>query len=352
MTATEVAGAGAAEEKAGDELSLHYRTCPLCEATCGLEVAIRDGEVVRIRGDKQNEFSKGFICPKGSTLKHLHDDPDRLRRPIVRRGDDPSTATWEEVSWPEAFAEVDRGLRAVIDEHGAESVALYFGNPSAHTLSGVLYNRTLAKALGTPNVFSASTVDQMPRHVSSGLMYGNPLLIAVPDLDRTDYLLMLGANPYESNGSLCTAPDFPGRLEAIKARGGRVVVVDPRTTKTAEMADEHLAIRPGTDAHLLCAIAARAHRRGAGGPRAGGAAPRRPRRARRRRSRAARPRPSLPSAGSTPTTSDGSRASSPVPPAPPSTAASAPTRSSSGRSRAGRATSSRRSRATSTGRAA
>jgi anaerobic selenocysteine-containing dehydrogenase len=245
----------------------HHRTCPLCEATCGLELTVRTGggdregdgtagrTVVRIRGDRENPFSRGFICPKGSVLQHLHDDPDRLRAPLVRRGDDPATATWEEVSWEEAFAEVERGLLRVLEAHGRDALAVYLGNPSAHTLAGVLYNRPMVKAAGTRNVYSASTVDQMPKHVSSGLLFGGPLLIPVPDLDRTDHLLMLGANPWESNGSLCTAPDFPGRIKAIQARGGRVVVVDPRRSRTAEEADEHVAVRPGTDAHLLVAMA-------------------------------------------------------------------------------------------------
>ena len=238
----------------GTDTTTHFRSCPLCEAACGLEITMRGDEVARIRGDRDNPFSRGFICPKGSTLKQLHEDPDRLRAPLVRRGDDPATATWEEVGWDEAFAEVARGLGAVIDAHGRSSMALYFGNPSAHTLAGVLYNRTIAKALGSTNVFSASTVDQMPKHVSSGLLFGGPLLIPVPDLDRTDHLIMLGANPWESNGSLCTAPDFPGRVKAIQARGGKVVVVDPRFTRTAQEADEHVAVRPGSDAHLLVAM--------------------------------------------------------------------------------------------------
>ncbi len=235
--------------------NIHHRTCPLCEASCGLEITVRDGQVARIRGDRDNPFSKGFICPKGSVLQKLHEDPDRLRRPVVRRGDDPATATWEEVSWDEAFREIERGLTPVIEQHGRDAVSLYLGNPSAHTLAGVLYNRPLAKALGSKNVFSASTVDQMPKHVSSGYLFGGPLLIPVPDLDRTDYLLMLGANPWESNGSLCTAPDFPGRVKAIQERGGKVVVVDPRRSRTAEEGDEHVAVRPGTDAHLLLAMA-------------------------------------------------------------------------------------------------
>jgi len=234
--------------------AVHHRTCPLCEAGCGLELTVRDGTVVRIRGDRENTFSRGFTCPKGSALHHLHADPDRLRAPLVRRGDDPATATWEEVSWDEAFAVVTDGLRGVIERHGRDAVAVYLGNPSVHSLGPTLYNGALVKAVGTRNLFSASTVDQMPKHVSSGLMWGAPLMIAVPDLDRTDHLLMLGANPYESNGSLCTAPDFPGRLEEIQARGGKVVVVDPRRTRTAEHADEWVPIRPGGDAHLLVAM--------------------------------------------------------------------------------------------------
>jgi anaerobic selenocysteine-containing dehydrogenase len=134
-------------------------------------------------------------------------------------------------------------------------LAVYVGNPTAHSLSAMLYSRMLLTGLGTRNRFSASTVDQMPRHVASGLMFGSPVAIPVPDLDRTDHLVILGANPYASNGSVCTAPDFPGRLEAIRARGGKVVVIDPRRSKTAEEADQWIAIRPGTDALLLAAVA-------------------------------------------------------------------------------------------------
>jgi len=249
----------AATAPSTDTTSLHFRTCPLCEATCGLEITMKhssDGkvEIGRIRGDQDDVFSHGFICPKGSTLKQLHEDPDRLRRPVIRRGDDLATATWEEVTWDEAFAEIERGLMPVLETHGRNAAAIYLGNPNVHNLAGTLYNRALIKALGTKNLFSASTVDQMPKHVSSGLLFGHPDSIPVPDLDRTDFLLMLGANPYESNGSLCTAPDFPGRLKAIQARGGRFVVIDPRRTRTAEEADEHYFIRPGTDGHLLLAI--------------------------------------------------------------------------------------------------
>ena len=227
-----------------------FRTCPLCEATCGLEITVGPGEqIVRIRGDRDDVFSHGFICPKGSTLKQLHEDPDRLRRPLVKRD-----GVHVEVSWDEAWQAVHDGLTGVIARHGRESLAAYVGNPNAHNLSASTYNSVWLKALGSRNRFSASTVDQVPKHVAGGLMFGTAQSIPVPDLDRTDYLLMLGANPYASNGSLCTAPDFPGRLEAIRARGGRIVVVDPRRTRTAEESDEWIAIRPGTDGLFLAAL--------------------------------------------------------------------------------------------------
>ena len=229
--------------------STHFRTCPLCEATCGLEVEVVDGAVRRIRGDMEDVFSKGYLCPKGSTLKQLHEDPDRLRQPLVRKDGVLSPATWDE-----AYAAVAEGLGRVQAEHGRDAVALYLGNPNAHTLAGSIMGVPLIKALGTKNLYSASTVDQMPRHVACGLLYGNPGAMPVPDLDRTDYLLMLGADPLESNGSLCTAPDFPGRLKAIQERGGKVVVVDPRRSRTAQVADEHLSIRPGTDALWVAAL--------------------------------------------------------------------------------------------------
>lgn len=226
-----------------------YRTCSLCEATCGLAIDVEGDRITRVRGDADDVFSRGFVCPKGAQIGALHDDPDRLRRPLVRRGGE-----LVEASWDEAFSAVERGLLPVLERCGRNAVAVYLGNPNAHGLAGAFYVRPLLKALGTKNVFSASTVDQMPKHVSSGLMFGSPLTIAVPDLDRTDHLLMLGANPFVSNGSLCTAPDFPGRLRALRERGGKLVVVDPRRTRTAREADEHLFIRPGTDAAFLLAL--------------------------------------------------------------------------------------------------
>lgn len=228
-----------------------FRTCPLCEATCGLEISVSPAEqIVRIRGDQKDVFSHGFICPKGSTLKQLQEDPDRLRKPLVKRN-----GVHVEVTWEEAWQAVHEGITGVIDRHGRGSLSAYLGNPNAHNLAPQLFSAVMLRAMGTRNVFSASTVDQVPKHVAGGYMFGTAQSIPVPDLDHTDYLMMLGANPYASNGSLCTAPDFPGRMDAIQARGGKIVVVDPRRTRTADAADEWLSIRPGTDGLFLAAIA-------------------------------------------------------------------------------------------------
>jgi anaerobic selenocysteine-containing dehydrogenase len=228
----------------------HFRTCPLCEATCGLSISMRDGRIDTVRGDDEDVFSRGYICPKGTAVKHLQEDPDRLRAPLVRDGDD-----LREASWEDALRAVEAGLRGVIDGHGKDAVALYAGNPTVHSLSASVMLPMVIKAFGTKNFYSAATVDQMPKHVSCGLMFGRPDMIPVPDVDRTQYLLIVGANPWVSNGSLATAPDFRGRLQAISRRGGKVVVVDPRRTETAAGADEHVFIRPGSDAFFLLAIA-------------------------------------------------------------------------------------------------
>ncbi|TJZ43489.1 molybdopterin oxidoreductase family protein [Streptomyces piniterrae] len=225
------------------------RICPLCEATCGLSVTLDGDRVTAVRGDRDDVFSKGFICPKGVAFGELDADPDRLTGPLVRRD-----GVLQEATWDEAFAAVQAGLRPVIEEHGGNAVGVVLGNPNVHTVAGALYPPVLLAGLGSRNVFSASTVDQMPKHVSSGLLYGDALAIPVPDLDRTDHLVVIGANPLDSNGSLCTAPDFPGRIRALRRRGGRLTVIDPRRTRTARLADEHLAVRPGTDALLLFAM--------------------------------------------------------------------------------------------------
>jgi anaerobic selenocysteine-containing dehydrogenase len=225
------------------------RTCPLCEATCGLRLELEDDRVVTVRGDADDVFSRGYLCPKGATFGELEADPDRLSSPRIRRN-----GVLQPASWDEAFGEVARRLRPIIAEHGADAVAVYLGNPNVHNLAGQLYLRPLLKALRTKNLHSASSVDQLPKHVSCGYLFGDPLAIPVPDIDRTDLLVVLGGNPRISNGSLWTAPDLPGRLTALRRRGGRLVVVDPKRTRTAAKADLHLPIRPGQDALLLAAM--------------------------------------------------------------------------------------------------
>jgi anaerobic selenocysteine-containing dehydrogenase len=231
-------------------VELHHRTCPLCEATCGLEIELEEGRVGKIRGDSEDVFSAGFICPKGASLGELHADPDRLSSPLVRRDGELVEASWEE-----AFAAVDAGLGPILADGDRNAIGTYLGNPNAHTLDGAIHLRALLKGIGSRNVFSASTVDQMPKQISSALMFGAGLSIPIPDIDRCDHLLMLGANPLASNGSLLTAPDMRGRLRRLRERGGKLVVVDPRLSRTAEAADAHHFIRPGRDAHLLAAIA-------------------------------------------------------------------------------------------------
>jgi anaerobic selenocysteine-containing dehydrogenase len=228
----------------------HIRTCPLCEAMCGLRVTVEGGRVARIRANPDDVWSRGFLCPKGTTLGELHHDPDRLRAPLVKDG-----AGWREVSWPEAFRTIGERLRPILDEHGPAAVSAYIGNPTAHNFSLSRYVPAFVAMAGLPVVYSAGTVDQWPKNLSSALMFGGMWSFPVPDLDRTDFLLMLGANPHASQGSLLAAADVLGRLDAIRERGGRVVVVDPRRTGTAERASEWLPIRPGTDAALLLAIA-------------------------------------------------------------------------------------------------
>ena len=201
----------------------HFRTCPLCEATCGLRIEVEDGQVASIRGDAEDVLSNGFLCPKAFGLKGLREDPDRLRTPLVRRDGE-----LREASWDEAFAEVDARLGPILAEHGRDAVAVYAGNPNAHNLAAMIYLRVFLKALGSKNIYSASSVDQMPKHFSAGHMFGHWNSIPVPDVDRTDHLMIWGANPLVSNGSLLTAPDMRGRIRAIQERGGKVVVIDPR----------------------------------------------------------------------------------------------------------------------------
>jgi anaerobic selenocysteine-containing dehydrogenase len=223
--------------------------CNLCEAICGLELTLTDGAVSAIRGNPADPLSRGYICPKGVALADVYDDPDRLRRPVVRRGDD-----WVETGWGEALDLVADRLADTIERHGADAVGVYLGNPNVHALASATHGIPFVRALGTRNRFSATTVDQAPAQLVAWQLFGHQLMIPVPDLDRTSYLLVLGANPMASNGSLMTAPDFPKRAKAIQERGGRIVVLDPRRTETAKIASEHHFVRPGSDVVVLLAM--------------------------------------------------------------------------------------------------
>lgn len=226
-----------------------YRICPLCEACCGLELKIRDDQVISIRGDDADVFSRGYICPKGVALKDLHEDPDRLRQPLIKRDGKFVAATWQE-----AWDLIASRLPAVQQAHGRDALGVSIGNPSVHKIGLIGYFPRLAKAAGSRNVFSASTLDQMPKQLSSGLMFGHWLSVAVPDIERCDFMVMLGANPLASNGSMWTVPDFRGKARALRARGGKLVVVDPRRTETAKVSDQHVFIRPGGDVFFLLGL--------------------------------------------------------------------------------------------------
>ncbi len=225
-----------------------YRICPFCEACCGLELELEGDQLVKIRGNPADVSSAGFICPKGAALGELHEDRDRLRAPMIKRD-----GVHVEVTWDEAFAEIERRLPPIIATD-RDAIAVSLGNPAAHKFGLLLYGARLGRALGTKNVFSASTLDQMPKQLASGLMFGHWLSVAVPDLPRTDLLVVLGGNPVVSNGSMWTVPDFRGKAKAMQARGGKLIVIDPRRTETAAFADQHLFIRPGGDAFLLLGI--------------------------------------------------------------------------------------------------
>ena len=231
------------------ESTKHLHVCTLCEAACGLQITVDDGNVSLIRGDRDDVASHGFLCPKGTALKDLQNDADRLRRPLRKRD-----GIFVEISFEEAFAEIERRLLPIREAGGPASTGLVIGNPVVHRTGLVLYIEQLASALGSPNVFTSASLDQMPKHLSVGRMFGDFYSIPVPDIDRTDLLVIIGANPVVSNGSMWSVPDFRGRARALAARGGRMVTVDPRFTETSAIADLHLPIRPGGDVFFLAAL--------------------------------------------------------------------------------------------------
>ncbi len=227
----------------------HYRNCNLCEAICGIEITHEGGKILSITGDKLDPFSRGHICPKAVALKDIYEDPNRLKTPVMR-----TENGWREIGWEEAFDETAARILDIQGRFGRDAVAVYQGNPTVHNLGTMLNSRELLKAVKTKNNYSATSVDQLPHHFASWAMFGHPFLIPVPDIDRTKFFLILGANPLASNGSLMTSPDIINRLEAIRKSGGKIVLIDPRKTETTRVTDEHFFIKPAADAFLLLAI--------------------------------------------------------------------------------------------------
>ncbi len=227
----------------------HYRACHLCEAICGLEIITKNNQVLSIKGDKKDPISHGFICPKATAIADIHTDPDRIKKPMKRIGE-----KWVEISWDEALQTTAEKLVAIQKKHGQSSVGFYAGNPNVHNYGNLTHGPLLRRAIKTRNNFSATSLDQLPHHLSSYAMYGHQFFIPIPDIDRTELMVIFGGNPIASNGSIMTMPDAPKRFKALQARGGKLVVVDPRRTETANIADQHHFIRPGKDAYVLLAI--------------------------------------------------------------------------------------------------
>jgi len=231
------------------EIQTHYRACHLCEAICGIVIKTEGSKILSIRGDKDDHFSRGHICPKATAIQDLHEDPDKLKKPVKKTADG-----WQEISWEEAFDTIAEKLVATQTRYGPNSVGVFAGNPSVHNYGTLTHAGQLRRALGTRNHFSAASLDQLPHMLIAHLLYGHQFLIPVPDIDRSNYMLLIGANPIASNGSMMTVPDVKNRLKDIQTRGGRFVVIDPRRTETAVIADEHHFIKPGSDAYLLMAM--------------------------------------------------------------------------------------------------
>ncbi|ALM92973.1 molybdopterin oxidoreductase family protein [Alteromonas stellipolaris] len=231
------------------EQKLHYSTCTLCEAMCGIEVATQGNRILSIKGDKDNPFSEGHVCPKASALKDLYDDPDRLKRPIKKVGDE-----WQEIPWSEAFDYVAEKLHHIQSTHGKDAVGVYLGNPNAHNMGAILFGPYFYRALESHNRYSATSVDQLPHHIVSRRLFGHMSQIPIPDIDRTQHFVIIGGNPLASNGSIMTVPNVKKRLKGVQKRGGKVVVIDPKRTDTADLSCEHHFIRPGSDVLLLLAM--------------------------------------------------------------------------------------------------
>lgn len=232
-----------------EKFKTHYRTCNLCESMCGLEIKYIDTTVISIKGDKKDPLSRGHICPKATALTDLYTDKDRLKTPIKR-----TKNGWVAISWENAFDEIETALKRIQKQYGKNAIGSYRGNPTVHNIGLMLFGAPFLQSLGSNQKYTATSIDQLPHHFASLYMFGHYLMLPIPDIDRTDFMLIMGGNPAVSNGSIMTAPDFANRLKAIKKRGGKVVVIDPRYTETAKIANKHHYIKPGTDALLLLAL--------------------------------------------------------------------------------------------------
>ncbi len=232
-----------------ETIKTHYRTCNLCEAMCGLEITYQNKTIISIKGDKKDPLSNGHVCPKSTALADLYNDPDRLKTPIKRTNNG-----WIAITWEEAYDEIEFELKRIQKQYGNNAIGSYRGNPTVHNTGLTLFGTSFLQSIGSNQKYTATSVDQLPHHFASYLMFGHYLLFPIPDIDRTDFMLIMGGNPAVSNGSIMTAPDFSNRLKAIKKRGGKVVVIDPRFTETAKLANDYYAIKPGTDALLLLAM--------------------------------------------------------------------------------------------------
>ena len=226
---------------------IHARTCHLCEANCGVLMTVEDGKVTSVKGNPDHVLSEGYICPKATAIPDLQNDPDRLRNPIKRAGED-----WEEISWEQALLEISNKHQQIVS--GPKVAALYLGNPNAHNYSNSFSMRGLTKSWGAKGIYSASTLDQLPHMICQKWVYGHNALYPVPDIDRTMYMLCVGGNPLASNGSLWTVPNVKKRIQRLQARGGKFVVIDPRKSETAKVADEHYFVKPGTDTALFLGL--------------------------------------------------------------------------------------------------
>lgn len=231
------------------EVVSHFRSCHLCEAICGVEIKTEGDKIISIRGDKDDPFSRGHICPKATALQDLHEDPDRLKFPMKRVGED-----WQQISWDEAYSLIAEKFTAMQEAYGNDSIAFFAGNPCVHNYGTMTHGGVLRKAVGTKMHFSATSLDQLPHQLVGMAMFGHQFMLPVPDIDHTNYMLILGGNPLASNGSMMTVPDVKKRLKSIQDRGGKFVVIDPRRTETAAIADQHHFIRPSSDAYLLLAM--------------------------------------------------------------------------------------------------